>query len=102
MRIGILKARQPSPDLERRFRSYREMMRAALGPVYTYHEFDATAGEFPSESRGDGAYVITGSASSVCDSDRWIADLRGWLTAVDPETPLVGICFGHLCPITIK
>lgn len=95
MRLGILKAGQPPADIESLVGSYSQMIRTALGPAYTYQEFDAAAGHLPSRDRGADAYVITGSASSVYDSDPWIADLREWLTAVDPGIPLVGICFGH-------
>lgn len=95
MRIGILKAGAPSSDLERLVGSYPDMVRAALGPAYTFQEFDAMCGDLPSGDRSADAYVITGSASSVYDKDPWIASLREWLIAIDRSTPLVGICFGH-------
>jgi GMP synthase-like glutamine amidotransferase len=95
MRLGILEAGRPPVDLERAVPSYPVMFREALGPGYTYHDFDVTRGELPSSAAALDAYVITGSASGVKDEQPWIGAFRTWLKALDPEIPIIGICFGH-------
>lgn len=95
MRVGILKAGNIPAALEATDGSYPDIVRMALGGAYTYFEFDMIRGNFPPPESGIDAYVITGSASGVHDSDPWIDRLRRWLRAADPATPLVGICFGH-------
>jgi len=95
MLIGILQTGQPPPEMESRVGSYPAMIHGALGPQYSYRQFDVTSGELPDRESAADAYVITGSASSVYDAQSWISGLREWLGRADPAAPLVGICFGH-------
>lgn len=95
MHLGILKTGGPPGDLALVAGSYPAMLRSALGEGYTYREFDIERGEFPDLKSRVEAYVITGSASGVHHGDPWTAQLREWLRALSPSTPLVGICFGH-------
>jgi GMP synthase (glutamine-hydrolysing) len=40
--------------------------------------------------------IVTGSASSVTERAPWMLRVEGWLReAVERETPLLGVCFGH-------
>jgi GMP synthase-like glutamine amidotransferase len=95
MRIGILKTGTPPTDLDLVVPSYPAMIRAALGPVHSYQEFDVENGELPAEKPSVDAYVITGSSAGVHDPEPWIGCFLNWLKTLDVTTPIVGICFGH-------
>ncbi|OOZ39756.1 hypothetical protein BOW53_10295 [Solemya pervernicosa gill symbiont] len=42
------------------------------------------------------AIVITGSGAMVTDRSKWIEESATWLrSAVELDTPILGICFGH-------
>jgi GMP synthase (glutamine-hydrolysing) len=56
---------------------------------------DARGSEFPTPSAYDGL-VVTGSRASVYWDEPWIDAARSWAgTAVDADTPALGICWGH-------
>ena len=85
-RLALLNAAHNGAESRRNFR--RELD-ADLA------EFDATAGELPSDFAFDGV-VVTGSASSVYDDDDWIAALNEWLAEADErDRPILGVCYGH-------
>ena len=55
--------------------------------IYDNSNFDETAFD---------AWIITGSAYSVLDSDNWISLLKEKIKyAFNNEIPILGICFGH-------
>lgn len=95
MRIGILKAGRPAEEAGYPSPSYEAMIHTALGASYVYTTFDVMRGELPRQDSGIDGFVITGSASGVHDADPWIAAFKRWLTDLEPQRPLVGICFGH-------
>jgi GMP synthase-like glutamine amidotransferase len=95
MHVAIFKTGDPPSDAGTVAPSYARMIVKALGPSYTYQEFDAVRRDLPRPSPSVGAYVITGSSAGVQDGDSWIDSLHDWLPEVDPATPLIGICFGH-------
>ncbi len=93
--IGILKTGNPPPDIASQWPTYPDMVRSMLGDGYLFQEFDIEAGELPPPATAVDGFVITGSPAGVYDDLPWIAPFRAWLTGVDPQTPVVGICFGH-------
>ncbi|MBY0510307.1 MAG: type 1 glutamine amidotransferase [Rhodospirillaceae bacterium] len=94
MKLGILKTGQPPRSLADHFPGYPEMIQGVLGSGYDYRTFDVQAGALPQPGDAD-AYIVTGSAAGVYDDLPWIEPLRAWLRGVDPELPVMGICFGH-------
>jgi GMP synthase-like glutamine amidotransferase len=96
MKLGILAAGAPPSKLAPTFGDYPGMFRALLdGHGYAWSDYDVRAGVFPGAPEDCDAYIVTGSACGVYDSDPWIEDLRGFLRAAKGRAALVGVCFGH-------
>jgi GMP synthase-like glutamine amidotransferase len=96
MKVGILAAGAPPSKLSPRFGDYPSMFRALLdGRGYTFAEYDVRAGVFPAAPEDCDAYLVTGSAAGVYETDPWIEDLRVFLRAAKNRAALVGVCFGH-------
>ena len=87
----------PTPTrLAGQFGQTSAMFRALLGEDrYGWRDYDVAAGEFPAAPEDCEAYLVTGSAKGVYDTDPWIAQLRAFLVAAKGRTPMVGVCFGH-------
>lgn len=95
MKVAILKAGSPPPELEARFGSYADMMQAMIGDDgFEYEVFDVQTGEPPRRGEHHGV-VITGSPSGVYDGDDWIQRLKMWIIGAQGSCKMVGICFGH-------
>lgn len=94
LKIGILRTGDPPADMAE-YPTYPEMVAASLSDAYAYKTFDVAAGELPGAHEPLDGYVITGSPAGVYDGDEWIAAFKQWLRASNPQTPIVGICFGH-------
>ena len=92
MRIGILQAGRLPGDLEASAGPYGRIFRSGLGQSFDYSEIDVTRGGLPAPHSAADAYIITGSAAGVHDSDVWIGEFMRWLRQLDPTIPLVGIC----------
>ncbi|MDG2520386.1 type 1 glutamine amidotransferase [Caulobacter segnis] len=95
MNIGILETGGPPDDLAGRFGGYGDMMRRMLGPSFSATTYNVRAGELPADGKERDAWLVTGSAAGVYDSDPWIADLKTFLRDASGAAPMVGICFGH-------
>lgn len=86
LRIALLNASYSDDNTHRNFR--REVD-ADLA------EFDATAGEFPTDYDYD-AVIVTGSRASVYWDEPWIEELLSWLEgSIERGLPHLGVCFGH-------
>ena len=74
-------------------------MFASAGPnSYNFRAYMVHHGEFPFKVNECDAYVISGSAKSVYDSDGWIKRLLDLIREFDESrTRTFGICFGHQC-----
>ncbi len=96
MKVGILKTGRPPRPAIPQFGTYPDMFRRLLGPdAYDWRVYAADEGELPSAPEDCAAYIVTGSAAGVYESDPWIGELLDWLRAAKGRTKLVGICFGH-------
>lgn len=96
MKVGILKTGRPPRPAIPQFGTYPDMFMRLLGPdAYDWRIYAADEGELPSAPEDCAAYIVTGSAAGVYESDPWIGELLGWLRAAKGRTTLVGICFGH-------
>lgn len=96
MKVGILKTGRPPRPAIPQFGTYPDMFMRLLGPdAYDWRIYAADEGELPSAPEDCAAYIVTGSAAGVYESDPWIGELLGWLRAAKGRTKLVGICFGH-------
>lgn len=95
MKIGILETGRPPDRLAGRFPSYGRMTARLLGEGHDYTTFAVSDGALPQAPGAFSAYAITGSAAGVHDPLPWIGDLVAFLRGLDPDTKLVGLCFGH-------
>ena len=66
-----------------------------LGPAYDCTVFRVNQDVWPADSIAYDATLVTGSPAGVSDSLPWIATLIAYLRRLDPDKPLVGLCFGH-------
>lgn len=96
MKIGILAAGRPPRALIPAFGDYVSMFEHLLdGRGYEWASYDVPAGDYPKRPEACDAYLVTGAAAGVYDSDPWIADLLQFLRAARGRAKLVGVCFGH-------
>ena len=96
MRLALLVCDEPVPQLVQRYGDYPAMFRRFLdAPDVQWRDYDVfRRGELPPTDDVD-AVVITGSRSSVNDSDGWIGALTDYVGQIKGRVPVVGICFGH-------
>lgn len=96
MKVGILKTGRPPKPAIPQFGTYPDMFMRLLGPdAYDWRVYAADEGELPDAPEDCAAYIVTGSAAGVYESDPWIGELLDWLRAARGRAKLVGICFGH-------
>ena len=98
MKLGILITDTVIPELAEQFGQYPEMFARllALDPTLELVSFDVINGEYPADIDDVGAYLITGSKTSVYDDEDWIKPLISFVRKLDAaKKKLVGICFGH-------
>lgn len=96
MKVGILKTGRPPKPAIPQFGTYPDMFMRLLGPdAYDWRVYAADEGELPDAPEDCAAYIVTGSAAGVYESDPWIGELLDWLRAAKGRAKLVGICFGH-------
>ncbi|WP_338740715.1 type 1 glutamine amidotransferase [Haloplanus salilacus] len=84
-RIALLDA---SHGADHTRRNFRRELDADLA------EFDASAGELPTDFDYDAA-VVTGSKSSVYWDEPWIDALVAWVGEAADRMPVLGVCYGH-------
>jgi GMP synthase-like glutamine amidotransferase len=96
LKIGILAAGAPPRALQPVFGDYVSMFERLLaGRGYDWARYDVPAGDYPAQPEDCDAYLLTGAAAGVYDSEAWIARLLEFLRAARGRAKLVGICFGH-------
>jgi len=96
LRLGILKTGRPPRPAIPQFGTYPDMFMNLLGKgAYEWKTYAADEGEYPAAPEDCDAYIVTGSAAGVYDSDPWIGQLLDFLRAAKGRAKLVGVCFGH-------
>jgi len=95
MKLGVIETGAPPDSLRPRFGTYPGMFRALLGEGYDWRAYDVRSGQWPQRPEDHHAYLITGSAAGVYDSEPWIARLLEFLRHAKGRARLVGVCFGH-------
>jgi GMP synthase-like glutamine amidotransferase len=96
IRVGILKTGRPPRPAIPQFGTYPDMFMELLGrDAYAWRTYAADEGEYPAAPEDCDAYIVTGSAAGVYDSDPWIGQLQDFLRAAKGRAKLVGVCFGH-------
>jgi len=96
LRLGILKTGRPPRPAIPQFGTYPDMFMNLLGKgAYDWTTYAADDGEYPAAPEDCDAYIVTGSAAGVYDSDPWIGQLLDFLRAAKGRAKLVGVCFGH-------
>ncbi|KQP42617.1 glutamine amidotransferase [Methylobacterium sp. Leaf104] len=95
MRIAILEAGTPPERLAGRYPGYGRMTADRLGSGPDLTVFSVNRGDWPADPDAFDATLVTGSPAGVYDPLPWIGTLIAYLRGLDPEKPLVGICFGH-------
>lgn len=93
IKIGILEASASGFGFEPV--SWLERMLSTTYSAFSYQVYQAYNGEIPPAPDACDAYIISGSSSSVLDSDPWIKALSDFLTSIPLMQPIVGVCFGH-------
>ncbi|MBK6858472.1 MAG: gamma-glutamyl-gamma-aminobutyrate hydrolase family protein [Microthrixaceae bacterium] len=96
-RVGLIQCGHVREDVATDHGDYPELFATLLADapldLVTYPVED---GDLPTGPRDCDAWLVSGSASSVYDSHRWIADTGAFLArVVEAEVPLVTVCFGH-------
>jgi GMP synthase-like glutamine amidotransferase len=96
IRVGILKTGRPPRPAIPQFGTYPDMFMELLGrDACAWRTYAADEGEYPAAPEDCDAYIVTGSAAGVYDSDPWIGQLLDFLRAAKGRAKLVGVCFGH-------
>ena len=96
MKLGILKTGRPPRPAIPQFGTYPDMFMGLLGAdAYDWRVYAADEGEYPAAPEDCDAYIVTGSAAGVYDSDPWIGQLLDFLRSAKGRAKLVGVCFGH-------
>lgn len=79
-----------------RFGAYPDMFMDLLGrDALQWQMCDVDGGQLPDAPDDCEAYILTGSAAGVYETDPWIAGLLDFLRAAKGRAKLVGVCFGH-------
>ena len=105
-KIGILRADDIPTELESNFDQYPQMIedlisaanqaRGTEAKALEFKVYRANQEQYPDHIDEVDGYIITGSKSSVYDSDPWIAKLQSFITTLHRnKKKTVGICFGH-------
>jgi GMP synthase-like glutamine amidotransferase len=95
-KVGILKTGRPPKPAIPQFGTYPDMFMDLLGrETHDWRVYAADEGEYPDAPEDCDAYIVTGSAAGVYETDPWIGRLLDWLRAAKGRTRLVGVCFGH-------
>lgn len=95
MKVGILRTGRPPASAEG-FGTYPEMFQALLGEdAFDWRVYAVDERQFPDSPDACEAYIVTGSAAGVYETDPWIGDLMTFLRAAKGRAKLVGVCFGH-------
>lgn len=99
MKIGLLHVGKMPDELADKHGSYPPVFPDLLvpaGPEIEFEDHFVLEGAFPGAVDSCDAWLVTGSAAGVYDSDPWIAPIREFLAACRAGgRPVVGICFGH-------
>ena len=95
-KVGILKTGRPPKPAIPQFGTYPDMFMTLLGQgAHDWRVYAADEGEYPAQPEDCDAYIVTGSAAGVYETDPWIGQLLDWLRAAKGRAKLVGVCFGH-------
>ena len=99
MILTIICAGKAPTSIRSDFPSYPEMFEALLSRTGIDLEFETISvidGEKLPDPTTLEATLITGSPSSVYDSESWISELRDFVRWCAAEAiPQIGVCFGH-------
>lgn len=95
--ILIVKTGSAEPEVRRAHGDFEEWITRGLGAEpHAVRVVDVTNGDRLPRLSEIAGVVVTGSAAMVSQPDAWTAPTAGWLrAAVEAETPLLGICYGH-------
>ncbi|KAF1962339.1 class I glutamine amidotransferase-like protein, partial [Byssothecium circinans] len=107
IRVAMLNADSPVPNVISRFETYghmfHELLVAAASRIHpdvriesTYH--DVVQMQYPESLADSDVVLITGSAASAYDDVEWIRRLDGYVSDVytrHPHVKIFGSCFGH-------
>ena len=95
--ILIVKAGGTYPDMAARYGDFEDWFIARMdrsaGTIQIACPF---SGEPLPPVASFGGIIITGSHDMVTDQKKWSEETADWVkTAVEAETPLLGVCYGH-------
>ena len=94
----VLRAGDAVPSVAARRGEFFRWIREGVGDAWPrgWTEIDLRDESATLPDPGAGAFVVTGSASSVTERAPWMLRAQAWLReATLQNTPILGICFGH-------
>ena len=98
-RIAVLDNNPMDSAFVRAFPNDGEKVVASLAPLrpgWTFDVWAAKQGELPPDPAAYDGWVLTGSVSSVNDTEPWIRRLGDLLRELHARhAPMAGLCFGH-------
>lgn len=97
--LAIIQTSRDRPEVAARFQpdgiKFQRLLRPAL-PHTQLDIYDAVDRQYPADLSGYSAYLLTGSPSSITQSEPWIAHLLDVIVQLHAQRiPTIGICFGH-------
>lgn len=94
--IAILKTGSTLPAVRQQHGDFEHWFREKLGNQVATQVIDVAAGDSPGKPEDWDGIVVTGSPAMVTDREPWSEATAHWLRhAVERETPLLGVCYGH-------
>ena len=99
LKLGILDCDYIHKDLRKEYVSYSHMFQALfmqVAPSVSFISYPVIEGVYPESPEECDGYIITGSKSSVYDSDEWLGHLSNYVkNLASHRKKMIGICFGH-------
>ncbi|KAH6971660.1 class I glutamine amidotransferase-like protein [Ilyonectria sp. MPI-CAGE-AT-0026] len=107
IRIAMLNADTPVPNVSARFKTYGTIFHNLLSDAASRisphvkiqsTDFDVVRGEYPESAADFDVILVTGSAASAYYDEVWIHKLGEYLTTIYdtcPQIKIFGSCFGH-------
>lgn len=95
--VLILKTGATIPSVAARRGDFEDWIATGLGlPAERIRVVRVDAGEPLPDPDGPAGVVVTGSSAMVSEREAWSEAAAAWLAAaVERETPVLGICYGH-------
>ena len=98
MKIGILECWTNRPEWLEKHGDFADWFAPFLhkaDPLLTFDIFHAHQDHLPEAPDSCDAWLVTGSAASVCENLPWQKGLANFLEVARAVRPIIGVCYGH-------